>query len=136
MNWADTTYHSLLRIAVLTTALTLLFVSGVLSKTTAELSLPAERYLASAVGVTLGVESTELNQITALLTQREQALAAREVALTERELDLGLGSGATALGMNTSTFVLATILFVLLVLIILNYALDYLRSKEQQLVWP
>lgn len=129
---AHTTYHSLLRIAALCVAVVLIFESGLLSETTASMAGSTERYLANAVGVSVGVAPTELNQITAALTAREQQLAARESALTERELEVGLGSAGAGSGSDVSTFILATILFIMLVLIILNYALDYIRSREEQ----
>jgi hypothetical protein len=134
MLFAQSTYHSLLRIAALCVALVMVFESGLLSQTTAQMAGQTERYLANAVGVSVGVAPTELNQITAALTEREQELAARESALTERELEIGLQSGFAGTGTDTSTFILATILFILLVLIILNYALDYIRSREEQFV--
>jgi hypothetical protein len=128
---ADTLYHSILRISAAVAALLLVFVSGLLSPITAQLADQTEQYLANAVGVSVGVAPTELNQITAALTIREQELEARALALSEREIELGL-SPSDSMMPDTDTFVLATILFILLVLIILNYALDYVRVAERQ----
>jgi len=63
------------------------------------------------------------------LTQRQRDLDAREAALRQREIAIGLSEGG---GTDKSTYVLAGILFILLVLILLNYTLDYLRLKEQE----
>lgn len=129
----QTIYHSLLRISALVVALVLVFESGLYSETTAKLSDQTQLYLANVVGITVGVEPTELNQITAGLTARQQELDARELALAEREIELNLNSGGTVAGLDTSTFILATILFILLVLIVLNYALDYIRAQERKM---
>lgn len=108
----------------------LVFEAGLVSETTARLSNHTELYLANAVGVSVGVAPTELNQITAALTARERELEARELTIAEREIAVGIDGGAAGSTTDTETFVLATILFILLVLIILNYALDYVRSRE------
>lgn len=112
-------------------AIMLVFESGLLSGTTAQLADNTELYLANAVGVSVGVAPTELNQVTAALTARERELDARELALAEREIAVTIDGGAMAGTRDTGTFILATILFILLVLIILNYALDYARNQER-----
>lgn len=124
-------YHSLLRIASAVVAVMLVFESGLLSPVTAKLADRTELYLANAVGVSVGVAPTELNQMTAALTARERELDERELALSEREIEVGINEGGSIAGLDSGTFVLATILFILLVLIILNYALDYARSRER-----
>lgn len=127
---ALSTYHSLLRIASLVVALLLVFESGLMSDTTARLADNTELYLANAVGVSVGVAPTELNQITAALTARERDLTERELAVAEREIAVNLNTGDSS--RDAGTFILATILFILLVLIILNYALDYVRARERR----
>jgi hypothetical protein len=127
---ASSTYHSLLRIASLVVALLLVFESGLMSDTTARLADNTELYLANAVGVSVGVAPTELNQITAALTARERDLTERELAVAEREIAVNLNTGDSS--RDAGTFILATILFILLVLIILNYALDYVRARERR----
>jgi hypothetical protein len=77
------------------------------------------------------VTPTELNQYTAALTQKQRELEAREAALTEREIAVDISTGGTV-NSDTTTYILASILFILLVLIVLNYVLDYLRSRERQ----
>ncbi len=122
-------YHRILRVSLVVCALMLVFYSGLISDSTARLSNGTQNYLANAVGMTASVAPTELNQFTAQLTEREQELSSREAALREREIAVGLNEGGQA--NDYSTYLLASILFVLLVLVILNYVLDYLRSKER-----
>jgi hypothetical protein len=87
--------------------------------------------MANAVGVTVGVAPTELNTITADLTKRETALAAREQAVKDREISVGLnGESSDGMSQTTTTFLLATVLFILLVLVILNYILDFIRARR------
>lgn len=122
-------YHRVLRISAVVFALILMFASGIVSQSTAELSHNTGNYVASVIGMSASVEPTELNTLTADLTQRQRELDAREAALRQREIEIGLLDG----GVNDkATYVLAGILFILLVLILLNYTLDYLRLKEQQ----
>ena len=127
-----TTYHKLLRISCAVVAFVLLFQSGVVSDTTAKLSLQTQQYLANAVAVSVGVEPTELNQMTADLTKRELALAAREKDVQDREISVGIAPGGAMISQATTTFVLAIVLFILLVLVILNYILDYVRVRRSR----
>ncbi|MFM2339468.1 MAG: hypothetical protein RLZZ360_104 [Candidatus Parcubacteria bacterium] len=129
----NSTYHSLLRIASAVVALMLVFEGGLLSPLTARLADNTELYLANAVGVSVGVAPTELNQMTAALTARDRELDARELAVAEREIEVGLNNNSPLPGMDSGTFILTTILFILLVLIVLNYALDYVRARERRL---
>lgn len=129
---SNSLYHSLLRIATAVVAVMLVFEGGLLSPVTAKLADRTELYLANAVGVSVGIAPTELNQMTAALTARDRELDERELAIAEREIEVGLNDTGTVAGMDSGTFILATILFILLVLIILNYALDYARNKERR----
>ena len=125
----DSAYHSLLRIAGMTLALILLFDSGLLSPVTQEVSQETQKYLASAIGMYAGVEPTELNQLTAELSQRDRLLTERENNVSAREIavDLdGQGSGSV----DYSSYILSLLLFVVLVLIILNYVFDYIRYRQ------
>ena len=126
-------YHKSLRVGAALTALMLIFVSGIISPYTAELAKHTSSYLANAVGVSVGVEPNELNVITAQLTQRERDLAEREAALTQREINVGIdrSSGAVS-GVDYSNYILSSILFILLLLILLNYALDFRRNRESE----
>lgn len=124
----DSLYHSMLRVATLSCAVILLFESGLLNPTTKELSDNARHYVASSIGVVASVDPNELNVITAELTRQQKDLKEREAAIVEREIQVGLNqSGATSSEM--STWILSAILFILLVLIILNYVLDFLRRQ-------
>ena len=85
-------------------------------------------YMASAVGMYAAVEPNGVNEITAALTAKETELDAREAALSERELNVGVaGSGSSS--PDYATFILSVIVFILLVLMVLNYVLDYLRAN-------
>ncbi|MCA9354003.1 MAG: hypothetical protein KC877_00610 [Candidatus Kaiserbacteria bacterium] len=134
MDIQHSTYHKFLRVALVVCAVVLVFESGLLSESTARVAEGTHAYLANAVGMSASVQPTELNTLTAELTAKQRELDAREAALREREIAVDLNSGAVS--SNTSSYVLSSILFVLLVLIILNYALDYLRSREEREVQP
>lgn len=128
----ETTYHKLLRISSVVVATVMLFQAGFVSSTTALMARGTQDYMANAVGVFVGVAPTELNQMTAHITAEKLALDSREQAITEREIAIGIKPGSNS-NQTTTTFVLSGVLFILLVLIILNYALDYLRAKEERL---
>ncbi len=119
-----TLYHSMLRIAVCVMALTLIFDSGLIVAGTANLSSNTQLYLANAVGVNASVAPTEVNQLTARITELEGELKTKE-----REIAVNLNKNNST-AFDKSTFVFSIILFILLVLIVLNYALDYLRTRS------
>lgn len=121
-------YHRVLRVAAVVCALVLLFESGIVSSSTAVLALNTRLYVANAVGMSTTVEPTELNMFTAELTAQKKRLDDREADLKERELEIGLNA-ASSQSQNT-TYVLASMLFILLVLIVLNYILDFVRARE------
>ena len=126
------TYHRVLRVFAVVFAVVLMFESGVVSRSTAELSKGTEVYLANAIGMSAAVKPTELNQYTAALTQRERELDAREMALREREITVNIQDGEMGSTNDATTYILASILFILLLLILLNYTLDYLRAREEK----
>lgn len=121
---AHSTYHSVLRIAVLVFAVILVFDSGLISKHTKYLSISTQQYLASAVGVYVGVAPTELNQLTARITELEGELDAKDRLIAVNLSDNKNNS------IDKSTLILSIIVFILLVLIVLNYILDYLRMRQ------
>ena len=123
-----TTYHRILRVSLLVSAIALVFESGILSQSTAQLSAGTQLYLANAIGMSAAVQPTELNQYTAKLNAMEQDLAAREAALREREISVELSGGP--LNNQSTTYILASILFILLVLILLNYVLYFLKVRN------
>lgn len=129
MRMQNSTYHHVLRTSALTLALVLVFVSGLVTPVTKQLSQQTSAYLANTVGVYAGVEATELSQLTAELTEQKRALEERERAVQEREIAVNVGA-ADAGGGDMSTYILSVILFILLVLIILNYGLDYARAQQ------
>lgn len=118
----NTLYHSFLRIAICVLAVALVFDSGLLLKSTANISNQTQNYLASAVGVKVGVAPNEVNQLTGRITELETELA------KERQISVNVGGDGSSAPDN-STFILSALLFIMLVLIVLNYALDYLRSR-------
>jgi hypothetical protein len=124
-------YRSLLRVSLVVTAAVLTFQAGLIDERTSELFSQTTHHLSAAVGMSVSVAPTEFNEITAELTKQQNLLAQREDQIAAREIDLGLNSGEPTAG-QTTTYVLASILFVQLLLIILNYGLDYLRVREQK----
>ena len=127
-----TLYHSFLRISSVVFALLLLFESGLINDSTRIIAVNTHHYLANVIGASATVTPTELNQVTAALTTQRTELDAREAALKEREIQVNLATNGNS--NDTATYVLASILFVLLVLILLNYTLDYLRMKDNERV--
>lgn len=125
-----TLYHKLLRISSVVLAAMLVFQSGLYSSTTAIMATQTQSYLANSVGVFVGVEPTELNTITAGLTAKELALHAREQELQQREIAVGIDQGGSTRDMTT--FILGLVLFIVVLLLVLNYALDYLRYRERR----
>lgn len=119
-----TLYHSMLRIAVCVIAFALVFDSGLIVAGTANISNNTQLYLANAVGVNASVAPTEVNQLTARITELEG-----ELQTQEREIAVNLNKN-NAGSFDKSTFVLSVILFILLVLIVLNFTLDYLRMRN------
>jgi hypothetical protein len=120
-------YHRFLRVAALVLALVLVFDSGLILPVTERLSTNAGLHLASVVGVSVGVSPTEVNQLTAKITELETELEAKERLIA---VNIERNNGTP---FDFSTFVLSTILFVLLLLIVLNYFLDYKNARRLQL---
>lgn len=121
-------YHSFLRVMVSVLAIALVFDSGLLFEETILLSNTTEQYLASVVGVTVGVAPTELNQLTSRITELETELEEKE-----RLIAVSVGNTETNQPFDTSTFILSVILFILLTLIVLNYILDFMRARRENI---
>jgi hypothetical protein len=115
-------YHIVLRTSALTLSLVLLFVSGILSPVTQQLSQDTGLYLASAIGIKAAVAPTEINTLAAQLLERDKEL-------TEREIAINLKEAKNASMPDMSTFILSIAVFVLLVLMVTNYVLDYRRAR-------
>ena len=125
------TYRRILRVSTVVMSAVLLFQSGTLDERTTAMFSETTDYLSANVGMSASVVPTEYNAITAELTKQKQLLAAREEVLIEREIAVELNSGASDSTSHT-TYLLAAILFVQLVLLVLNYGLDFLRAREQR----
>lgn len=128
----DSWYHKSLRVSAVVLAAVLAFESGLISPHTAGLADQTRWYVASVVGVQAGVEPNELNLITAALTERSHSLDEREAAIAQREIEVGITAGSSPSSGDSGTYVLSVILFVLLALILLNYALDFARMRQEQ----
>lgn len=124
MYMQNSVYHVILRTSALTLALVLLFVSGVISPVTKELSNNTRLYLANTIGMNAAVLPNEFNMLNAQLTERAKELEQREVAVTLKE--------QKSAAFDISTFTLSVLLFVVLVLLILNYILDFLRARQEK----
>ncbi len=120
----NTTYHSLLRIAVGVFALVLVFDSGLISEQTKKVSQGTIQYVASAISVGASVSPNDVNILTARITELEQEVVSKDRQIAVR---LNTEGGQTT---NTSTLILSFILFILLLLIVTNYILDYLRQNS------
>jgi len=125
-------YHKILRVALIVTALVLVFDSGLIATSTKQLSNGTQSYMANVIGIGASVAPTELNLLTAELTAKQRELELREAVLRDREIAIGIISNGTE-SRDYSTYIIAGILFILLVLILLNYTLDYLRMTDRRL---
>ncbi|KXK00218.1 MAG: hypothetical protein UZ19_OD1000133 [Parcubacteria bacterium OLB19] len=117
-------YHSALRISVLVFTSALIFDSGLVLEETKLFSTSTQQYLANVVGVKASVEPTEMNQLTAKITELEGELEEKERLIAVSIKDNSVG------GIDKSTLILSIIVGVLLVLIILNYILDFIRMRK------
>jgi len=119
----NSVYHSLLRIFMVVLAFVLVFDSGIINKQTSRISSSTQNFLASVVGVGASVEPTEINQLTARITELE-----KEVEAKERIIEVSLNKDGSTVA--ESTIFLSVALAVVLLLIILNYILDFLRYRQ------
>ena len=132
MSLTETYYHSTLRVTAVLCCATLLFVGGYINPATKQISMITGEYLAAAVGASASVEPTVINMMTAGLTAQRMELEEREQVVAQRELSLNLGATVESNpATDVSSFVLSALLFVLLVLIVLNYILDFLRATKE-----
>lgn len=114
-----TLYHKILRVTVCVAVCLLVFDSGIVAESTKSLSNNTQMFLANAVSVSVGVPKTEMNTLTAEITKLKE------------ERDLAIGLSANSITSDMSTFVLSVVTFILLVLVILNYALDFTRARDR-----
>ncbi len=122
-------YHKVLRVSATVFAAVLLFQSGFFVPVTTQLSDRTGQYLANAVGVYVGVPENDANRLTTRIAELEAQVGAQDMQLRERDLNTGLTTGFG--GSSTATYVLSGILFIMLVLIVLNYVLDFYRSRQE-----
>lgn len=126
------TYRRVLRISAVVMGAVLMFQSGFIDERSTALFNTTTDYLAANVGMSVSVAPTEYNAITAELTRQKLLLDQREATIEDREIFLNLETQpADENSNNRTTYLLAAVLFVQLILIVLNYALDYLRSRGQ-----
>lgn len=121
-------YHKFLRISLLVTAFCLVFDSGLFFPVTKEFSQLTTQYLASVgSGMYAKVPPNEINTLSAQLREQQRILDAREAQLNAREIDNRFGNGASS---DYSTYILSAILLLQTMLIVTNYAFDFIRAKR------
>jgi hypothetical protein len=121
-------YESLLRVSLLTTAIVLVFDSGLVSPVTKHLSDNTVLYLAQTASVVAQVEKNEVNTLSEELRKRDEELDEREAQLRTIEARI-YGDGETV---DYSTYVLSLILLILTVLVLMNYVLDWKRVQNMR----
>jgi hypothetical protein len=124
----DSRFRSALRIGMVLAALLLVFDGGFLSPITRQLSDTTYEYLAAAgASMSAGVPENEFNRLSADIRAEQLRLAEREEALVEREI--AARTYATSDGPDYSTYIISLLLFIILVLLLLNYVLDWQRAR-------
>lgn len=125
-------YHSFLRVAMVVTAIALVFDGGFLLPFTKQLSDVTVEYVASVgTGMFASVPQNEINTLSAQIAEKQKELDQREASLNEREISarqFGTDTNAT----DYSTYILSVILFIVTVLLILNYIMDWVRVKQRR----
>ncbi len=122
-------YHRFLRVSLLVTAFLLVFDSGILFPVTKQLSQNTFSYLGSVgSGVFASVPQNEINTLTAQISERERTLDAREASIRDREI--AARDFETSSSGDYSTYIMSVILFVILVLLVLNYVMDFARNRK------
>lgn len=128
-------YHRFLRVALLVVAFVLIFDSGLLFPITKQLSDNTYMYLGSVgTGMFANVPPNELNTLTAQISAQQQELDAREAALLEREVAARTFNSEERI--DYSLYIISTILFIIMVLLALNYAMDWARVKNYRYERP
>lgn len=124
-----TRYHRFLRISLLVTAFVLVFDSGILFPVTKQLSQNTFSYLGSVgSGMFASVPQNEINTLTAQISERERTLDAREASLRDREI--AAREYDTSTNSDYSTYIISVILFIIIVLLVLNYVMDFVRNRK------
>ena len=128
-------YHSrtrsILRVSMILAAFILVFDGGFLSPITEQLSNTTYTYLAAAgASMSASVPENEFNTLTADIAAEQLRLAAREQALNEREIAARTYENESST--DYSTYVLSLLLFIIVVLLMLNYVMDWQRARMYQ----
>lgn len=128
-------YHSrtrsILRVSMILAAFVLVFDGGFLSPITEQLSNTTYTYLAAAgASMSASVPENEFNTLTADIAAEQLRLAAREQALNEREIAARTYENESST--DYSTYVLSLLLFIIVVLLLLNYVMDWQRARMYQ----
>lgn len=122
-------YHRFLRVSLLVMTAVLVFDSGILVPSTKQLSDTTYLYLAN-VGSSVGasVAPNEINSLSAQIAEQKKELDLREAELNEREIK------AREFGSDTqsdySIYIISAILFIIIVLLMINYVLDFKRVRS------
>ncbi|HEU4677594.1 MAG TPA: hypothetical protein VFS75_02670 [Candidatus Paceibacterota bacterium] len=125
---AERIYRSVLRISMLVTTAALLFDGGFVFPVTKQLSDNTFLYIAGAeTSITATVAPNGINDLTAELTKQKKELDEREAALNARDVAARDFSSKES---DYSTYILSAILFILIVLIVLNFAMDWQRARR------
>lgn len=123
-----TLYHRILRTSAVIIGAVLAFESGAISPETALLARLATEQMANAVGMYASVPANEINTLALELQNRNTELDNREREINAQARDVAITSNPYV------TYILAVILFGQLVLLIMNYVLDYLREHRRRVV--
>lgn len=127
---SGTVYHKILRVGAVAVAGLLFFQSNGIPFVNLPSVLNARVLVANVIGISAGVAPTELNTITAELTKRTTELDKREALVKEREINARATDSSASF--VVSNYILSAVLLLLLVLIITNYAFDFLRARKIQ----
>ncbi len=122
-------YHRFLRVSLLVMTAVLIFDSGILFPVTKQLSDTTIVYLAN-VGSSVGasVSPNEINSLSAQIAEQQKNLDLREAELNEREISArSFGSESE---MDYSIYIISAILFIIIVLLMINYVLDFKRVRR------
>ena len=127
-------YHRFLRVSLLVMTAVLIFDSGILFPATKQLSDNTILYLASvgSAGSSVGasVSPNEINSLSAQIAEQQKVLDQREADLNEREIKARAFGGENET--DYSLYIISAILFIIIVLLMVNYALDFRRVRRYQ----
>ena len=117
-------YHSVLRISVLFFAILLVFDSGLVSSQSNVLSISTQQYLANTISSQVGTVSVKNDEHIAIITKTDEMVSGKGNFTT-----ISLSEDIPQV-MNKSTLILSSIVFTLLLLILINYVVDCIRTRK------